>query len=75
LSRPMLRAFTEQKLGKGAGRIEMYTLGRGRIIYSSIDLTSGLLGTNTWSILGFRPAWAQSFVENVVLWVADGAVD
>ncbi|HEV8604862.1 MAG TPA: DUF4159 domain-containing protein, partial [Tepidisphaeraceae bacterium] len=75
LAKPQLRAYTEQKLGKLAGRIEMYSLGRGRIIYSSIDLTSGLLGTNTWSILGHRPGWAQGFVKNVLLWVGDGAVD
>jgi hypothetical protein len=52
LAKPSLRASAEQKLGKAAGRIEMYRLGKGRVIYSSIDLTSGLLGTNTWSILG-----------------------
>jgi hypothetical protein len=75
LAKPQLRAFTEQKLGKAAGRIEMYRLGKGRVIYSSIDLTSGLLGTNTWSILGHKPAWAKSFVKNVLLWVSDGAVD
>jgi len=75
LSKPQLRAFTEQKLGKAAGRIEMYRLGKGRVIYSSIDVTSGLLGTNTWSILGQKPGYAQSFVKNVLLWVADGAVD
>ncbi|HEV8378553.1 MAG TPA: DUF4159 domain-containing protein, partial [Tepidisphaeraceae bacterium] len=75
LAKPQLRAYAEQKLGKAAGRIEMYRLGKGRVIYSSIDLTSGLLGTNTWSILGHKPAYAQSFVKNVLLWVADGAVD
>jgi len=75
IGKAQLRAFTEQKLGKGAGRIEMYSLGKGRVIYSSIDLTSGLLGTNTWSVLGYKPAYAQSFVKNVLLWVNDGAVD
>jgi hypothetical protein len=75
LAKPQLRAYTEQKLGKVAGKFEMYRLGKGRIIYSSIDLTSGLLGTNTWSILGHKPAYAQSFVKNVLLWVTDGAVD
>jgi hypothetical protein len=75
IAKPQLRAYTEQKLGKAAGRIEMYTLGKGRVIYSSIDLTSGLLGTNTWSVIGHKPAYAQSFVKNVLLWVTDGAVD
>jgi len=75
LTKPNLRPFTEQKLGKSAGRIEMYSLGKGRVIYSSIDLTAGLLGTNTWSILGHRPAFAQSFLKNVLLWTSDGAVD
>ena len=75
LARVQLRTFTEQKLGKAAGRFEIYRLGKGKIIYSPLDLTSGLLGTNTWSILGYKPAYAQSFVKNVLLWVSDGAVE
>jgi hypothetical protein len=75
LPKPQLRAYAEQKLGKTAGRIEMYRLGKGRIVYSSIDLTSGLLGTNTWGILGYKPSYAQSLVKNVLLWANDGAVD
>ncbi|HEX3358109.1 MAG TPA: DUF4159 domain-containing protein, partial [Tepidisphaeraceae bacterium] len=42
-------------------------LGQGRIIYSSIDLTTGLLGANTASILGYQPASAMSFAKNVLL--------
>ena len=75
LARVQLRTFTEQKLGKAAGRFEIYRLGKGKILYSPLDLTSGLLGTNTWSILGYKPAYAQSFVKNVLLWVSDGAVE
>jgi hypothetical protein len=77
LTKSTLRPFTEQKLGKSAGRIEIYSVGKdnGKIIYSPLDLTAGLLGTNTWSILGHRPAFCQSFIKNVLLWSADGAID
>ena len=33
--------------------------GRYAVIYSEADITSGLLGTNTWGILGYSPESAQ----------------
>ena len=42
-------------------------LGKGRIIYSPIDLTSGLLGTNTLGILGYKSPTACSLVKNVII--------
>jgi hypothetical protein len=73
LPKVMLRPYAEQKLGKGAGRIELMHVGKGWVIYSPLDLTTGLLGTNTWGIVGYRPGYAQSLVKNVMLWVGDGA--
>jgi hypothetical protein len=70
LGKPLLRPYAEQKLGKSAGRIEELTVGKGRVIVSSLDLSSGLLGTNTWRILGFQPGYAQSLVKNFVIWTA-----
>jgi hypothetical protein len=73
LARPLLRPYAEQKLGKTAGRMETLSFGKGRVIYSSLDLSTALLGTNTWGIPGYRASYAQSFLKNVVLWTADGA--
>jgi hypothetical protein len=71
LTQALLRPYARQQLGRDAGQIRMCTLGRGAIIYSPLDLTSGLLGTNTWGILGLRPDYAQSLAKNAVLWSLD----
>jgi len=42
------------------------------VIVSNVDLTSGLLGTQTWGVYGFEPDYAQSLVENVIFWTVDG---
>jgi hypothetical protein len=46
--------------------------GRGRVIFTPLDLTSGLLGTRTWGVAGFETEYAQSFVKNLLFWVLDG---
>ena len=37
------------------------------VIFSHDDITSGLLGSNTWGIAGYAPATAQSLVRNILL--------
>jgi hypothetical protein len=51
----------------------MLRAGRGAVICASLDMTSGLLGTNTWGIAGYRPQYAQNLLKNIVLWAVDGA--
>ena len=41
--------------------------GRYVIYYSPLDLSSGLLGTNTWGILGYTPDSAQAVLRNMLL--------
>jgi hypothetical protein len=72
LSKPKLRQFTIDQLGTHAGLPEEISAGKGHVIYTSLDLTSGLLGTNTWGIMGYDPKYAQSLVKNVILWTIDG---
>jgi hypothetical protein len=67
-SKPRLRPYAVEKIGNTGMRIRSFDFGKGRVIYSTIDLTTGLLGTNTWGILGFSPEWSQAFCKNVVLW-------
>jgi len=49
--------------------------GAGAVIVSSLDITSGLLGTNTWGVAGFTPDYSLALAKNVVLWTWDGAKD
>ncbi|MGA2496634.1 MAG: DUF4159 domain-containing protein [Tepidisphaeraceae bacterium] len=73
LAKPQLRPYAERKLGRAAARVEMLTSGAGRVIFSPVDTTFGLLGTNTWGVLGYKPAYAQGLLKNVILWAMDGA--
>jgi hypothetical protein len=42
--------------------------GRARVIFSQWDITSGLLGTNTWGIVGYNPAACQAIARNILLY-------
>jgi hypothetical protein len=64
----VLRPYAEQKLGKGAGRLEQIQIGKGRIIISGIDLSTGLVGANSWGVIGYEPAYALKLVKNLVIW-------
>jgi hypothetical protein len=46
--------------------------GKGAVVLSSLDITSGLLGCNTWGIAGFTPEYSLALAKNFVLWGWDG---
>ena len=45
--------------------------GRYTVFFSAEDITSGLLGTNTWGILGYSPESAQALTSNILLYAMD----
>ncbi len=63
----VLRPFAVEKVGKEAAATEL-AWGKGRVIFSRLDLTTGLLGTESWGIVGYDPAYAQALVKNAILW-------
>ena len=72
---PPLRSYALTKLGKGIGFIDGLSHGKGHIIFSAFDATSGLLATHTWGILGYPTGFSQSLFKNVLLWTAAGSPD
>jgi hypothetical protein len=70
---PSLRSLALTQLGKNAGVFEMLQHGKGRVVTTSLDLTSGLLSLHTWGILGFSNGYSQSLAKNLLLWSAAGA--
>jgi len=71
-TRPLLRPYA---LAKAGGEMERYGFrivhhGKGVVVFSPLDLTTGMLGANTWGIFGYAPGYAQDFVRNIVLWSA-----
>jgi len=76
LTHPRLRPFALEKLGNPPDEFpSSFTAGRGHVICTSLDMTCGLLGTNTWGILGYEPSYSQSFIKNLLLWTVDGQKD
>ena len=64
-----VRTFTVQVLGeKDPPPITEIALGDGQILFSELDVTSGLLGTSTWGIIGYLPPTSQAIAKNLVLW-------
>ncbi len=70
LTTPQLRPYA-----KTAPSFHVLPLGKGKVLSTPLDLTTGLLGTNTWCISGYKPDYAQKFLKNLALWAANGAAD
>jgi hypothetical protein len=43
--------------------------GRGYMLFTPLDLHTGLLNTSTWGILGYTPQSCEQFAKNLVAWV------
>jgi hypothetical protein len=75
VSTPHVRPYVDTRgLGESA-RLDLIPAGRGTVILSPLDLTTGLLGCNTWGILGFDPDDALRLTKNAVLWSATGMAE
>lgn len=64
-----LRPYAADKLGRAAPAPEWLKFGAGYVIFTPLDLTSGLLGTNTWGIIGYGHTSCERFMCNLVQWV------
>ena len=75
LSNPRLRLYAIDTLGAHGVFPQLIHHGHGHVLLTSLDITSGLLGTQTWGILGYDPDYAQSLLKNAILWTLDGQKD
>jgi hypothetical protein len=67
LSHMLLRGFASEHGGKNLPLLAI-AYGKGWVIFSRLDLTTGLLGTQSWGIQGYDPAYAEALMMNAVLW-------
>jgi hypothetical protein len=72
LTAPLVRTYVKAKGFGASGRLDGLRFGKGIVLSSSLDLGSGLLGSNTWGILGFEPAYASALMKNILLWSVSG---
>lgn len=73
VAEPVLRPYARQGGRASSESLEWFTSGKGRVIFSPLDLTAGILATPTWGIRGYEPADARALVKNLTLWAAAGA--
>jgi hypothetical protein len=66
------RAYVTEQLKNAGGGFEILHFGKGCIIFSEFDLTSGLLAIDTWGIRGYAPDYCGKFMTNLLLWTLDG---
>jgi hypothetical protein len=75
VSTPQLRPYVKVKSPGMVGRLETLTAGKGRVIVSPLDVTTGMLGGNSWGVHGFDPAYSSALMKNVLLWAAGSTKD
>jgi hypothetical protein len=72
LAKPRLRQFAVQGRVSETMPISGFAAGNGHVVFTPIDITSGLLGTRTYGIAGLHPDFAPAFVKNLLFWTMDG---
>jgi hypothetical protein len=70
-----VRAQVVARYGRGAGVLRALSYGKGHVLYTPLDITSGLLGTKTLGILGYEPDYAQALAKNIIFWTLDGQAE
>lgn len=75
LTHPKLRPFGNRDRVNEAAPISAFAAGKGHVVFTPIDVTSGLLGSRTWGVAGLHPDYAAPFVKNLVFWTLDGQAD
>lgn len=70
-------SVTDYTIAQRGGRLpapRAHRLGQGLILTSDLDLTTALLETDVWEIMGYTPAWSRGFLQNLLLAVATGSI-
>lgn len=72
LTKPLLRPYVLETLGRDVPPLRMLRHGKGAILVSDLDITTGILSAYTWGINGYQPAYAEKLAKNVLLWAIKG---
>ena len=72
LNPPVIRKYAQDLIRQVVPPVQVIYAGKGTLLVSKLDVVSGLLGTQTWGIMGYAPGWSESFMQNAILWTMDG---
>jgi len=65
---PKVRAFVADASKDAGAGLSLIKAGKGFVVVSPLDVTTGLVGANAWGVAGYEPTSAQAIVRNVLLW-------
>ena len=68
---PKLRPFAADLGGTRTFAVQAVAVGKGLVLFCPVDVTTGLLGTNTWGVNGYDPAAAYGLARNALLYAAE----
>lgn len=70
IARVLTRGDTSQSRG-----LQTISAGKGAVVFTDLDISTGLLGTTTSGVSGYEPTVAENLVRNLVIWAIwpDGA--
>ena len=66
-----LRPGAAERLNMATAPLQSIAVGRGRVLVSTVDLTTGLLGTATWPVVGYTPDESYAVVRNALLFALE----
>ncbi|HEX8913599.1 MAG TPA: DUF4159 domain-containing protein [Humisphaera sp.] len=75
LTQGSVRPYAAGRVSPTARPLLAGRFGRGWVVFSRLDLTTGLLGTNVWGVNGYSPAYAKGVVKNLLVWAATARGD
>jgi hypothetical protein len=73
VSNPQVRQFVRSYTDVTDWRPTLLREGQGAVVILPLDLSSGLLGVDTWGIAGYQSDYAMELMKNLILWAWDGA--
>lgn len=67
---PTFRPYAAGKVAPAATALYRLRHGQGQVLFTPLDITTGLLGTGTWGICGYDPDFCLDFMNNLLTWAA-----
>jgi Domain of unknown function (DUF4159) len=68
LPKARIRRYTAEQLGDETPQVQYLMAGNGMVIFSDLDISTGLVGSGNYGIVGYTPTYSQSLMKNVILW-------
>jgi hypothetical protein len=60
-----------ERFGSDAPMIQIAKAGKGYVLFSAMDLTTGMLDCRVMGVAGYKADWVSGFMNNLLLWAAE----